>query len=449
MTKKIFHSICLAAITVFLVSFALIMEVLYSYFSDVQMRQLHVQAALAARGAEEAGIRYLEGIKDGEYRVTWVDPKGKVLFDNRTSSKEMENHLERKEIADALEHGAGEEKRYSSTMMERQLYAAVRLSDGTVLRLSGSQYTWWSLMLEMIQPILLIVLAAAGISLFLASQLSRRIVQPLNSLNLDEPEASEAYEEIAPLLNRIDSQRKKLRRQEEELLRKKREIEKTEQIRRDFTVNVSHELKTPLQSISGYAELLAAGMVKGEDIPHFSQQIFLESRRMTALVEDITRLSRLDGGAGDMRREDVDLYGLAGTVIQNLSPSAEARGVSLHLEGASASVNGVPALLNAIVFNLCDNAVRYNKEGGNVTVRILPGQGGAALSVSDTGIGIPKEEQSRIFERFYRVDKSHSAAVSGTGLGLSIVKHAALFHNAEIHIESTVGEGTTVTVLFH
>lgn len=438
MTKKIFQSICIAAITVFFISLVLIIGVLYHYFSGVQMRQLQIQADLAARAVENGGLSYLENLDTNDCRITWIDPRGIILFDNRASSLGMENHLEREEIVDALAFGKGESKRYSTTLLERQLYCAVRLADGTVLRLSASQPTWWSLALGMVQPILLVAVAAVGISLFLAFRLSKWIIRPLNTLNLDELESAAAYEEVTPLLERIGSQQEKIRRQEAE----------AEQMRREFTANVSHELKTPLQSISGYAELLSEGMVKREDVPHFSKQILAESRRMIALVEDIIRLSHLDEGADDMQREEVDLYELAALTIRNLTPAAENAGISLHLNGKKTTLYGIAFLLETILFNLYDNAIKYNREGGSVTVHIDTTPQAVLVSVSDTGIGIPEPEQERIFERFYRVDKSRSKAVGGTGLGLSIVKHAAIVHDARIEIDSTVGKGTTFTVIF-
>lgn len=438
MTKKIFQSICLAAVIVFFISLVLIMGVLYRHFSDVQMQQLHIQADLAARGVEDNKIRYLQSLDDNDCRITWIDPEGTVLFDNRTDSLEMENHLEREEIVDALRLGRGESKRYSTTLLERQLYSAIRLEDGTILRLSISQPTWWSLVLDMLRPIAAVVVSAVGISLLLAFRLSKWIIRPLNTLNLDEPESAMAYEEVTPLLERIGSQQERIRRQEAE----------AEQMRREFTANVSHELKTPLQSISGYAELLSEGMVKNEDVPHFGRQIFSESRRMISLVEDIIRLSHLDEGAGDMHREEVDLYELAALTVKNLTPAAESAGIALYLTGESAKLYGIPVLLDTILFNLCDNGIKYNKRGGSVTIHVKTAPGAAAVSVSDTGIGIPAPEQERIFERFYRVDKSRSKAVGGTGLGLSIVKHAAKIHNARVEIKSTVGEGTVFTVIF-
>ena len=273
-------------------------------------------------------------------------------------------------------------------------------------------------------------------------------MHPLNTLNLDKPEAPAEYEEIIPLLERIESQQRRLQRQEAELKQRRAELEEAEQIRREFTANVSHELKTPLQSISGYAEILSAGMVKNADVPQFSEQIYFESKRLTALVEDLIHLSHLDEGTGDMHRMETDLYKLAEETLRRLAPAAEAAGISLSLDGSTAVVDGIPALLGGILYNLCDNAVKYNQPGGKVEVCIKPGDKEVLLSVLDTGIGIEESEQGRIFERFYRVDKSHSKKAGGTGLGLSIVKHSARLHNADIRIDSEPGKGTRIEVSF-
>jgi two-component system phosphate regulon sensor histidine kinase PhoR len=318
--------------------------------------------------------------------------------------------------------------------MERSLYCAQRLEDGTLLRLSIAQSTIIMLILGMAQPIAIIIAVALILSLVLAFGLSRKIVKPLNELSLDKPMENEGYEEIKPLLRRIESQQ----RQRDEL----------EQMRREFTANVSHELKTPLHTISGCAELLSNGMVKPDDVAKFSTQIYSEAQRMIRLVEDIIKLSHLDEGATDMKREDVDLYALAEDTIKILSKEAQKANVGIELVGEKAIVNGIEQLLQGIIYNLCDNAIKYNKDGGMVIVSVRNVEKEVQLCVSDTGIGIPAEHQGRIFERFYRVDKSHSKKIGGTGLGLSIVKHAARLHNASIKVQSDVGVGTTIVVSF-
>ena len=441
MTKQIFKAVCLAAIAVFGASLVIIMGALYGYFSEMQMKQIRIQSELAARGVENNGLAYLDSLKDEEYRVTWIAADGTVKYDSRTDGRTMENHLEREEIREALSGGIGESARYSSTLMEQQLYCARKLADGTVLRLSGTQYTWWTLALGMQQPILLIASFAIGFSLFLAFRFSRKIVEPLNRLDLDSPRPEDIYEELSPLVSRIGSQKRQLKTQAEEKA-------KAEQMRREFTANVSHELKTPLQSISGCAELLLGGMVKPEDVPRFSRQIFSESQRMIVLIEDIIKLSHLDEVASDMQWENADLYELAERTAATLMPAAEKAGVLLLLTGKKSVLYGIPQLLSGIIFNLCDNAIKYNHPGGNAVIHISDDEDTVYLSVSDNGIGIPHEQQSRIFERFYRVDKSHSKEVGGTGLGLSIVKHSAKLHHAEIRLQSTLGKGTKITISF-
>ena len=549
MTKRIFRSICLVAIAVFLASVTLFLCVLYDYFGNVQQRGLKTQTELAARGVEAVGAEYFDGLSPKGYRVSWISADGKVLYDSEADSSEMENHLAREEIKEALESGYGESARYSATLMERTLYSAKRLTDGTVVRLSVAQRTLLTLLLGMTQPIIMIIMLAVVISFLLAHRLSKNITAPLNQLNLDDPLNNEGYDELSPLLRRIDAQQRQIRGQEQELRQKQEEFEavtenmaegiillntkgvilginraastlfgttrnavgkyilsvnrnlelsellsgiesgvrkekiidlnggkyqlalnpvresgnisgavllmldvtekeQAEQMRREFTANVSHELKTPLHTISGCAELLENGMVRPEDTARFYSQIRGEAGRMIALVEDIIRLSHLDEGAEDMKRERVDLYELAAETVKSLSREAESAGVSLSVEGKSAVVVGTPQLLESIVYNLTDNAIKYNRQGGTVKILVEPLSDGVRLSVADTGIGIPPEHRERIFERFYRVDKSRSKELGGTGLGLSIVKHAARLHNAKIELQSTEGKGTTITVIF-
>lgn len=441
MTKRIFQSICIAAVTVLLASLVLIMGVLYDYFSRVQKEQLSAQADLAARGAADLGMDYFEGLDLGGCRISWIAADGSVLYDNMSDAESMENHLDREEVQEALETGRGESSRYSDTLTEKLSYQARLLPDGTVIRLAASQYTAWVLLMGVLQPLLVVALLAVLLSLLLAYRLSARLVKPLNEVDLSDPLKHVEYEELRPLLSRIDSQHRQLKRDRDEL-------EKNEEIRREFTANVSHELKTPLHSISGYAELLAKGMVRPEDVEKFSSKIYSESQRMTSLVEDIIELSHLDTGAGDMKREDVDLYLIARTAADSLSMAAKEAGVELKVSGESARVYGVPQLLYGICYNLCDNGIKYNREKGRVEISVRNLEGEVELKVSDTGIGIPEESRERIFERFYRVDKSRSKAVGGTGLGLSIVKHAALVHRATIDIDSEPGSGTSFTLHF-
>ena len=549
MTKRIFRSICLVAVAVFIASFVLIMGVLYGYFSDVQQNQLKTQTMLAAQGVSHEGIDYFDRLEVRNFRITWIDADGKVLYDTVSDTSQMENHLEREEIKEAFSNGYGEGRRYSVTLMERLLYCAQRLEDGTVIRLSVTQYSVLMLILGMLQPICIVFLAAVILSVVLAVRLSKKIVKPLNELDLDEPLNNKEYDELSPLLRRIDNQQTQLKWQEEQLLRKQKELdavvgnmkegmillnhkgkiisinpsaenllntnsycvgkdiltisrnlelhevliraldgeqaertvvlnggsyqvnanpivsedsvsgiavllfdvtekEKAEQMRREFTANVSHELKTPLHAISGYAELLKNGMVESEDTIPFATKIYAEAQRMVQLVEDIISLSHLDEGAGDMAYEEVNLYALAQQVELSLESEAQAEAISVELSGGAVMMNGIPQLLYSIIYNLCDNAIKYNHKGGSVAVEVNGDETSAWVSVKDTGIGIEPEHQERIFERFYRVDKSHSKEVGGTGLGLSIVKHAVKIHHAKIDLYSVKNEGTTVTVKF-
>lgn len=549
MTKRIFRSVCIVAVVVLFASLALVMGVLYDYFSGSQENQLKTQTDLAAQGIEHEGSSYFDGLDSEELRITWIDKNGKVLFDNKTDASSMENHLEREEVRQAVENGYGKSSRYSETLTEKSLYSAKKLSDGSVLRLSVSQYSVLTLFLGMLRPVLIIALLAVVLALLLAYRLSKNIVTPLNKLNLDSPLSNKVYEELSPLLKRMDAQQRQLKHQSEELKRKREEFEtatenmsegliilnekgvilsinraaakmlglsedsvgkdifsektsvnlkeptqialsgknkeevfalrdgncqllanpvstdgkvtgaallvldvtekeRAEQMRREFTANVSHELKTPLQTISGYAELLANGMVADKDKTAFSEKIYAEAQRMIRLIEDIIKLSNLDEGAVELTRETVDLYVTAENTVRSLLPAAKKANVTLSLNGENAEIYGIPQLLTAVVYNLCDNAIKYNKDGGTVFVNVKNNAENIVLSVRDTGIGIPKEQQERIFERFYRVDKSHSKEVGGTGLGLSIVKHAAKLHDAKITLESEVGKGTGITVIF-
>ena len=549
MTKRIFRSVCIVAVVVLFASLALVMGVLYDYFSGSQEKQLKTQTDLAAQGIEHEGSSYFNGLDSEELRITWIDKNGKVLFDNKTDASSMENHLEREEVRQAVENGYGKSSRYSETLTEKSLYSAKKLSDGSVLRLSVSQYSVLTLFLGMLRPVLIIALLAVVLALLLAYRLSKNIVTPLNKLNLDSPLSNKVYEELSPLLKRMDAQQRQLKHQSEELKRKREEFEtatenmsegliilnekgvilsinraaakmlglsedsvgkdifsektsvnlkeptqialsgknkeevfalrdgncqllanpvstdgkvtgaallvldvtekeRAEQMRREFTANVSHELKTPLQTISGYAELLANGMVADKDKTAFSEKIYAEAQRMIRLIEDIIKLSNLDEGAAELTRETVDLYATAENTVRSLLPAAKKANVTLSLNGENAEIYGIPQLLTAVVYNLCDNAIKYNKDGGTVFVSVKNNAENIVLSVRDTGIGIPKEQQERIFERFYRVDKSHSKEVGGTGLGLSIVKHAAKLHDAKITLESEVGKGTGITVIF-
>ena len=549
MTQRIFKSIFFVAVMVFVASVLIILGFLYGYFSDVQTTQLKMQTELAAHGVNLDGEAYFDGLEAEDYRVTWIATDGTVLYDNYGDESAMENHLWREEVREALKYGFGESERNSSTLEERALYAAQRLNDGTVIRLSIAQSSILTLILGMLQPMCTVFAIALILSLFLAYRLAKNIVEPLNKLNLDEPLKNENYDELAPLLRRIAWQQKELSKKSSELQNRQNEFEavtdsmneglvlmnykgtilsineaaarlldtghesvgkniltinrnmelqeilskalagetaqkvvaisegyyqieaspviadgaisgmallifnvtereNAEQMRREFTANVSHELKTPLHTISGYAELMKAGIVKSDDVPNFASKIYGEAQRLSQLVEDILNLSHLDEGAEGMARMDVDVYALCEATIKSLETEAAGADVKMSLTGERGIINGIPQLLGSIIYNLCDNAIKYNKEGGSVNVTVTDKDIEVIVSVKDTGIGIPQEHLDRIFERFYRVDKSHSKEVGGTGLGLSIVKHAVKIHDAKVDVTSTVGEGTTITVAF-
>ena len=548
MTKKIFQSILLVAGCVLLASLLIIMGFLYDYFGGVEENQLRDELSLAAAAVEDGGTDYLSRLTAARCRLTWIAADGSVLYDTKTNAESLENHASRAEVSQALATGTGESTRYSSTLMEKTMYYAQRLDDGTVLRISISRATVGMIAVGMIQPLLIVLIVALILSGLLARRLSRRIVDPLNSLDLEHPLDNDAYEELSPLLKRIHRQHVEIQMQLRELREKTDEftqitgsmreglvlldehgsilsisaaaqalfgadaqcvgrdfltIERSHEIsaaiqaaaadghsevraeragrvyqfdisritsdgkflgtvilafditeqefaernRREFTANVSHELKTPLQGIIGSAELIENGMVKPEDLPRFVGHIHAEAARLVTLIDDIIRLSQLDEGDA-MPTEPVDLLAVSQEAAENLHDAAAARNVTVSVTGQPAVLPGVRRLIYEIVYNLCDNAIKYNRDGGRVDVTVAADAGGSSITVADTGIGIAPEHQARVFERFYRVDKSHSKASGGTGLGLSIVKHAVQYHHGRIELESTPGTGTTIRVVF-
>lgn len=442
MSSKIFKAIWIVAISVFLASLLLIMGTLYNYFSSLQRNQLRIETELAAQGVALSGESYFNQLKTENYRITWVGPDGSVLFDNEADAATMQNHLEREEIKQALEEGFGEATRHSFTLADQQYYAAKRLPDGSVLRMSIAQMSVWSLLFGFAQPICFIILAALILSYVLASRSAKKIVKPINEIELDHPDqyyGKEDYKEIEPLLRHISAQQMQLKQDQQE-------IEKAAMIRQEFSANVSHELKTPLHAISGYAELLENGLVKEEDIKPFAAKIHNESLRMTRLIEDIIDLTKLDNGGTEMKWEICDFFRITENAVDSLEAAASEMNVSIITSGENAPMTAIPQMLYSIAYNLCDNAIKYNHNGGSVSVSVTQNEQDTVLTVKDTGIGIPEEDQKRVFERFYRVDKSRSREVGGTGLGLSIVKHAVMIHGGKITLNSVVGEGTEFIV---
>ena len=548
MTSKIFRSIFTTSLVVLLATLGIITTFLYDYFTNIQINQLKDELSIASVGTEQSGEEYLENLKSDNFRLTWVDSDGTVLFDSQADKSEMDNHINREEISEALKTGKGSSSRYSATLTEKTLYEALLLSDGTVLRISVNRASGFILLMGMLHPVIIVIVIAVIVSAVLAHKMSKRIIEPLNKLDLDNPTENDAYEEIAPLLSRIHKQNMKIERKVTELKRRKDEfelitknmreglilldknrtiltinssamkifgtdekcvgnefltinrrheiisaIEKSlteghaeirvilnekefqldisrietngetvgvvilaiditeqadaERLRREFTANVSHELKTPLQTIMGSAELIENGLVKQEDMPRFVAHIREEATRLVTLVDDIIRLSQLDEQT-ELQKENVSLYDIAREVCGVLRDSADKKDIELLVSGDSGNISGVNHLIFEVIYNLCDNSIKYTPDGGKVEVGISETEKEVTLTVSDNGIGIAPEHHARIFERFYRVDKSHSKKSGGTGLGLSIVKHAVQYHGGKISIVSEENKGTTITVVF-
>ena len=449
MKNRIFKGIFLVAILVWLACLVLILGALYLQYNGEYARELKNEANIVARAVEVSGMDYLESLQlEENHRITWIAADGTVKFDSSVSETGMENHKDRPEVTEAEKTGYGEDTRYSKTLAEKTMYSAIRLSDGSVLRVSQVQFSIFTLVLSMIQPILIILIMAVILSALLAARIARRIVDPLNQIDLDDPEAAETYEEVRPLVNRIAEQNLELNSRISRLQTDVDEKTREAEYRKEFTANVSHELKTPLTSISGFAEIIKNGIVKEEDIPRFAGRIYDEAQRLITLVEDIIKLSQLDEKQIAAKKERLDLYMLCQDVLYTLEQAAEQRQIALHLAGKHLYVEAVDQIVEEIIYNLCDNGIKYNRAGGSVTVTVCEEDGRPAVKVSDTGIGIPQEDLDRIFERFYRVNKSHSKEIGGTGLGLSIVKHGAAYHGADIKVESRLGEGTHITIIF-
>lgn len=549
MTKKIFKSIMFVCALVLAVGLAAVMGILYSNFDGQMRKELSKEATYLAYGVEQQGVDYLKNIKDKSARITYIDQDGTVLFDNEADISEMKNHSDRTEFQKAEKYGAGESSRYSDTLSEKTIYYALRLKDGTVLRVSGTQDSVLALVENLIFPLcglLCLMLILSGI---MASAISKRIVKPINELDLESPEENRIYEELSPLLSKIHRQNREIQNQlelakqqqeefalitenmqeglividkytmilsanssawnlfhmdrvcqgesvycldrEEEfrhaieqvlsgehtelvlklngsdiqlianpVIRDKKtegavvllvnvtEKLERESLRREFSANVSHELKTPLTSISGFAEIMQGGLVKNEDIPKFAGRIYKESQRLLQLVEDVIQISQLDEEKTSYVWEPVDVYQVCKNAFESLKEKAKRLNVHLYICGERMKMEAVRTLLEEAIYNVCDNAIKYNRNNGSVSVFLTQTAQEIQIVVKDTGVGIPKEDQDRVFERFYRVDKSHSKEIGGTGLGLSIVKHAVGALKGCVILRSEEGNGTEICMKF-
>ncbi|MDD2433748.1 MAG: ATP-binding protein [Bacilli bacterium] len=546
MTNRIFRAIFCVATSVLIVAFLIITGILYNDFTNNQTLQLKDELSLAATATEDEGVTYLVNLNSERYRLTLINSDGVVIYDTVADESTMENHLNREEIQEALQSGSGSSSRYSTTLTEKYYYEATLLKDGTVLRISITTASVAALLLNMIGPLAFIVVVAIVVSLIAARAIAKNITKPLNELDLEHPLNNEAYEELAPLLNRINSLHRELDMKMFDLNQQRNEFKevtdnmreglvlldkdnnilsinpaakvlfgtddtclgtdfltidrklamtkaieratkeghseirlpimdkqyqfditriqdndkttgavilafdvstqaKAEQMRKEFSANVSHELKTPLQSIIGSAELLSNGLVKKEDTQRFLTHIQEDATRLLALVEDIIRLSQLDEGL-QLPSEKVSLKTLTNEALSSLQTSATAKEVSISLSGDEGLLKGSKHLLYEIIYNICDNAIMYNVTGGSIAINIQDKEDKVILTVTDTGIGIPQDQINRVFERFYRVDKSHSKQSGGTGLGLSIVKHGVEQQHGQIKLTSKLGEGTTIVI---
>ena len=434
--SKIQHSMIMVITVTLLAAYALTTLVIYRQNVNLMEQETRQEANYIVKAIEISGTDYLKQMDEVEKntRITLIDSAGDVLYDSTEDAVTLQNHKNRPEIKAAHKNGTGQEVRRSTTMSKEMFYYAKLLPDGNVLRVSKTMNTAFHTAIAILPVMALIALVALGFAYLLARQQVAKLIRPINELDLEEPLENEVYEELTPLLESIDKQNK--------------EKEAIANMRKEFSANVSHELKTPLTSISGYAEIMKSGIVKPEDMPRFSEKIYNEARRLITLVEDIIKLSHLDEGKVELERQDVDFYELTREIISRLSPQASAKKVHMELTGESVIYNGVRQILDEMVYNICENAIKYNKEGGEIRVWVGNTLNGKKIIVTDTGIGIPKEQQERIFERFYRVDKSHSKEIGGTGLGLSIVKHGAILHNAKIHVDSELGKGTRMELTF-
>ena len=436
MRKKIQQSMILVITKTLLIAYAITTFVVYRQTISIIEDEIRQEADYICAAIDISGEAYLDQMDAvrKNTRVTLIDPQGNVRYDSKEDEVTLQNHKDRPEIQMAIEHGSGQDIRESDTLNQEMFYYAVRLKDGDILRVSRTVDTAFRTAIRVLPIMGLIAVVMLVFAWVLARWQVTRLIRPINQLDLEHPLDNEIYEELTPLLQRIDRQNK--------------EKDAVANMRKEFSANVSHELKTPLTSISGYAEIMKDGLVKPEDMKLFSERIYNEARRLITLVEDIIKLSKLDEGDIEIAKEEVDLYQLTREICSRLAPQASQKKVHIEVTGEAVSCMGIRHILDEMIYNICENAIKYNKEGGSLSVWVGNTLQGKKVIVTDTGIGIPEDQKERIFERFYRVDKSHSKETGGTGLGLSIVKHGAMIHDARIKVESKVGKGTKMELIF-
>ena len=436
MRSRIQRSMVLILSITLIVFYAIFSIILYNRNLEILESEVQQEAKYIQRAIDISGTKYLAEMDavDWGARVTCITADGEVLYDSRRDEKDLENHSEREEVREALENGEGEDVRVSDTVGRELYYYAVLLDDGSVLRVAREMDSLVRTAFDMLPVMGGLAVLMIAFALLLARWQTKRLIKPINELDLENPLENSVYPELTPLLEAMDRQNK--------------EKEAVSNMRKEFSANVSHELKTPLTSISGYAEIMMNGMVRPADIPLFSERIYKEARRLITLVEDIIKLSKLDEESVELEKEEVDLYDLTREIVSRLAPQAAQKNIHMEVTGEPVIYKGIRQILDEMVYNICENAIKYNNDNGRVTVWVGSTLSGPKISVADTGIGIPKEHQERIFERFYRVDKSHSKERGGTGLGLSIVKHGAILHGAKVNVESDEGKGTRMEILF-
>lgn len=439
MRKRIQRSMILILLLT-LIPFYIIMS-LALYYKNMSLleKEVRQEGKYISGAINMAGTHYLEQLEqldqiDTGTRLTLIEEDGTVLYDSKVSGATMDNHSSRKEVEEAFSSGEGEVVRMSSTVQKELYYYALRLDDGSVLRVSKTMDSLIWTALNVFPVMLILSVAGIVLAVVLARWQTKKLMDPVIHLDLEHPLENVIYEEMTPFLEAMDVQNK--------------EKEAVSNMRKEFSANVSHELKTPLTSISGYAEIMMNGLVRPEDIQGFSERIYKEARRLITLVEDIIKLSKLDDESVELEKEDVDLYNLTREIVSRLSPQSNQKKIHVSVSGEPVIFNGIKQILDEMIYNITENAIKYNNDGGYVDVWVGNTLNGPKVSVEDNGIGIPKEHQERIFERFYRVDKSHSKERGGTGLGLSIVKHGAIIHGAKVNVDSAPGRGTKIEIQF-